>query len=135
MRKIKKKISNFINSSPKCSAIFTEFSECFQGKKLKILKLCDTRWLSHYLCVERLLESWDTIKHFLTEFVVSEKTTAGEYLLSLMGNVELKAYFLFLKYILNLFNAFNAFFQALETRIHLLQLKSQNFLFEVCRNF
>jgi len=104
-------------------------------KNHKILKLCDTRWLSHYLCIERLLESWDTIKHFLSEIVVSEKTKSGEYLLSIMGNVETKAYFLFLKYILNFFNAFNASFQALETRIHLLQPKSLNFLFKICRHF
>jgi len=52
-----------------------------------------------------------------------------------MRKVDTKAYFLFLKYILNEFNAFNAFFQGLETRIHLLQPKSVNFLFKVCKNF
>lgn len=41
----------------------------------------------------------------------------------------------FFKYVLNFFNAFNAFFQASETRIHLLQPKSKNFLFQICRNF
>jgi len=50
-----------------------------------------------------------------------------------MRKVDTKAYFLFLKYILNEFNAFNAFFQG--TRIHLLQSKSVNFLFKVCKNF
>jgi len=130
-----KKIATYLNSSPKRSAIFREFCECFQETNRKILKLCDTRWLSHYLCIERLLESWDTIKYFLTEMVVSEKTNSGEYLLSMMDNVEMKAYFLFLKYVLNFFNAFNAFFQALETRIHLLHPKSINFLFQICRNF
>jgi len=53
----------------------------------------------------------------------------------MMNNVEMKAYFLFLKYVLNFFNTFNAFFQALETRIHLLHPKSINFLFQICRNF
>jgi len=67
--------------------------------------------------------------------VVSEKTNYGEYLLSMMDNVEMKAHFLFLKYVLNFFNAFNAFCQALETRIHLLHPKSRNFLCQICRNF
>ena len=67
--------------------------------------------------------------------VVSEKTMSGENLLSIMSNVETKAYFLFLKYILNFFNTFNAFFQASETRIHLLQQKSLIFLSQICRNF
>lgn len=130
-----KKISYYINSSPKHSAIFHEFCDCFQEKYLKILKLSDTRWLSHYTCVERILISWDTIYNFLNEMVVSDKTKSGKILLSMMDNVEIKAYFFFLKYILNFFNAFNAFFQSAETRIHLLQLKSANFLFQVCQNF
>jgi len=130
-----KKIANYLNSSPKHSAIFHEFCECFQEKNRKILKLCDTHWISHYLCIKKLLESWDTIKYRLTEIIVNEKTKTGEYLLFMMDNVEMKAYFLFLKYILNFFNTFNVFFQALETRIHLLQPKSVNLLFQVCRNF
>jgi len=52
-----------------------------------------------------------------------------------MRKVDTKAYFLFFKYILNEFNAFNAFFQGLETRIHLLQPKSVNFFFKLCKNF
>jgi len=130
-----KKIANYINSSLKRSAVFRKFCECFQKTNRKILKLCDTRWLSRYLCIERLLESWDTIQYFLNEIVITEKTKSGEYLLSIMSNVETKAYFLFLKYILNFFNAFNAFFQAVETRIHLLQPKSLNFLFKICQHF
>lgn len=115
-----RKIASYINSSPKRLAVFNDFRNCFQDTNRKLLKLCDTRWLSHYLCIDRVLESWNTIKHFLIEMTVSEKTKSGEYLLIIMENVETKAYFLFLKYALNLFNSFNAFFQAHETKIHLL---------------
>ncbi|EFN72092.1 Zinc finger protein KIAA0543, partial [Camponotus floridanus] len=130
-----RKIASYINSSPKRLAVFNEFSECFQDTNRKILKLCDTRWLSHYLCIDRLLELWDSIKYFLNEIVVSEKTKSGEYLLSLMENVNIKAYYLFLKYVLNFFNSFNAFFQAHETRIHILQTKSVNFLVQISEHF
>ncbi|EZA62160.1 hypothetical protein X777_06109, partial [Ooceraea biroi] len=133
--KIPKKIASYINSSPKRTAIFHEFCNCFQEKYRKILRLSDTRWLSHYTCVERLLQSWCTITHFLQEMVVSEKCKSAIHLLSMIDNVELKAYFLFLKYVLHFFNAFNAFFQSTETRVHLLQLKSSNFLLQMCRNF
>lgn len=60
-----KKIANFINSSPKRSAVFEEFLESFMTTNRKILKLSDTRWLSRHLCIERLIESWDTIELFL----------------------------------------------------------------------
>jgi len=79
--------------------------------------------------------NWDTIKHFLNEIVVNEKAKSGEYLLSVIENVDTKAYFFFFKYVLNFFNEFNAFFQAVETRIHLLQPKSVNFLIKISQNF
>ncbi|KAL6421193.1 hypothetical protein ACFW04_013746 [Cataglyphis niger] len=113
----KKKIATFINSNPKRSAIYQEFCECFQETNLK---LSNARWLSHHSCVERLLD---------------EKIESGTYLLSMMQNLDIKAYFLFLQNILNFFNSFNTFFQAIETRIHLLQLKSVEFLITVCKYF
>ncbi|KYN26715.1 Putative nuclease HARBI1 [Trachymyrmex cornetzi] len=121
-----KMVVNYINSSPKRLAVFREFCECFEGKTLKLLKLSDTRWLSHHACVERLIKYWDTIKNFFQEAVVSEKTKSAENLLSIMNNVETKAYFLFLEYVLNFFNQFNAYFQASQTRIHVLQTKYPN---------
>ncbi|EZA46915.1 hypothetical protein X777_00699, partial [Ooceraea biroi] len=116
------------------SAIYQEFRDCFQDNNRKILKLCNTRSLFHHSCVTRFLEGWDTIIYFLSEMVMSEKSKSGEYLLSIMKNVDTKAYFFF-KYIFNLFNSFNAFFQAVETRIHLLHSQSVNFLLQVCKYF
>lgn len=81
------------------------------------------------------MEYWDTIQLFIYERSASEKTKSTDYLKSMIENVEIKAYLFFLKYILHFFNEFNAFFQASETRIHLLQPKSSNFLFQICRNF
>ncbi|XP_029172984.1 uncharacterized protein LOC114941950 [Nylanderia fulva] len=129
-----KKIANYLNNNPRSLIISHELCECFQVTNRKTLKLHDTCLLSDYLCIERFLESWDTIKHSLTEMVVCEKTDK-EYLLLMMNNVEIKAYFLFLKYILNFFNTFSTFFETIETRIHLLQSKSENFLLQICRNF
>ncbi|XP_014474937.1 PREDICTED: uncharacterized protein LOC106744562 [Dinoponera quadriceps] len=128
-----KRIVNYFNNS-KHSKTF-QFRDCFQEKYRKILKLSKTRWLSHYPYVEKLLESWNTIQHSLQEMASSDETKCAEYLLAMMNNVELKAYFFFLKYILCFFDAFNTFFQSVETRVHLLQSKSINLLYEVCQNF
>ncbi|KAL6418864.1 hypothetical protein ACFW04_014212 [Cataglyphis niger] len=115
-------ITTYIYTSPKRSDIFNEFVECFQDTNRKILKII-------------LLESWDTIKYFLNETVVNDQSKSAEHLLSIMENVDTKVYFLFLKYVLNFLNQFNAFFQAIETRIHLLQLRSVNFLIKISQNF
>ncbi|XP_011159374.1 uncharacterized protein LOC105195594 [Solenopsis invicta] len=128
-------IADYINSSPKRSAVCREFSKCSQETNRKMLKLSETHWISHYLSVEKLLESWDTIQHFLSGTVTSEKTNCEEYLLSMMNNVEMKAYFLFLKYVLKFFKIFIAFFQVPDTRIYLLHQKSVNLLYQICRHF
>nr|XP_012219350.1 PREDICTED: zinc finger MYM-type protein 6 isoform X2 [Linepithema humile] len=131
-----KKIANYINNSPKNSTIYEEFSECIQETNCKILKLSDTRWLSHYSYIKKLLESWDTIKFFLAKMDRNEKSkSSGQDLLIIMEKLEVKAYLLFLKHILFCFNSFNIFFQTLETKIHLLQPKSVEFLTIVSKYF
>ncbi|EZA56783.1 SCAN domain-containing protein [Ooceraea biroi] len=130
-----KRISSYINKSPKRTAIFHEFSNYFVDESRKILKLADTRWLSRYTCIKRLLQLWDAIKSYLEKMVIKDKTKSGENLLFMMYDIKMKAYFLFQKYILKFFNAFNVFFQATETRIHMLHMKSANFLMQICQNF
>jgi len=115
--------------------MYCEFNESFQKNSHKILKLSTTRWLSHHSAIERILESWDSVKNFLLDMALNEKSETGKNLLSIMQKHELKAYLLFLKYTLNFFNSFNAYFQAVETKIHLLQPKSLSFLFTICKQF
>ncbi|KYN07743.1 hypothetical protein ALC62_01254 [Cyphomyrmex costatus] len=110
---------------------FKEFRECIQETNNKILKH-DTYWLSRYICVEKFLKYWDAIKIFLETTV---RTRSANNVLFIMSIIEIKAYFLFLKYVLNFFNAFNIFFETLETRIHLLQSRSLKLLQQVCQNF
>ncbi|XP_066583780.1 protein FAM200A-like [Prorops nasuta] len=130
-----KKISTYVNSSPKRSAIYEEFSTAFQEKNKKILKLCDTRWLCRYQCIERILTSWNSIVNFLREMVVSENSKTAQDLLSTVENVDTKAYFLFLKFVLNYFNSFSAYFQTRETRVHLIYDKSVQLLKDLCINY
>jgi len=49
--------------------------------------------------LEKILKSWETIKYFLNEMVMSEKTKSGENILSLTNNTDIKTYFLFLRYV------------------------------------
>lgn len=82
----------------------------------------------------RLNENWDVLLKFLQEEQLSEKSKSGAALLSVMQNPEIQAYLLFLEYILDAFNKFNAFFQAEETKVHLLQSAAEDFLKTILRN-
>nr|XP_012214424.1 PREDICTED: uncharacterized protein LOC105667289 [Linepithema humile] len=122
-----KEITNYINNSSKKSIIYKVFNECFQETNYK--NLSGTWWLSHYSFVKKLLESWDIIKFFFIKMARNENTESEQLdLLILMESLDIKAYLFFLKHILNCFNSFNVFFQTLETKIHLLQSKSVEFL-------
>jgi len=129
-----RKVASFISSSPKRACIFQQFQRSFNDNSRNILKLSETRWLSRHLCVTRVNENWDVLLKFLQEEQLSEKSNSGAALLSMMQNPEIQAYLLFLQYILDDFNKFNASFQTQETKIHLLQSAAENFLRTILRN-
>ncbi|XP_066583071.1 protein FAM200A-like [Prorops nasuta] len=129
-----KKIVNFVSGSPKRTAIFREFQRCFAGKITNLLKHAETRWLTRYKCIDRVLEYWDVLNNFLLE-QSSENNMQAYELHQCMQNAETKAYLYFLHFILNKFNTFNAEFQARETKLHLLQPKSVEILIFILRNF
>jgi len=129
-----RKVASFISNSPKRACIFQHFQRFFSDNSRKILKLSETRWLSRHLCVTRLNENWDVLLKFLQEEQLSEQSNSETALLSMMQNPEIQAYLLFLQYILDDFNKFNASFQTQETKIHLLQSAAENFLKTILRN-
>ncbi|XP_066585199.1 protein FAM200A-like [Prorops nasuta] len=129
-----KKIVNFVSGSPKRTAIFREFHRCFARKITNLLKHAETRWLTRYKCIDRVLEYWDILNNFLLE-QSSENNMQAYELHRCMQNAETKAYLYFLYFILNKFNTFNAEFQARESKLHLLQPKSVKILIFILRNF
>ncbi|XP_066599937.1 protein FAM200A-like [Prorops nasuta] len=129
-----KKIVSFINGSTKRYVIFKEFQESFDKNTKNLIKYGETRWLSHHKCIERILEKWDTIQKFLVEQQL-EKIKEAEELLIIMENSETKAYLYFLETVLKKFNTFNALFQSKETKIHLINRCSRNFLLFFLQTF
>ncbi|XP_066592981.1 protein FAM200A-like [Prorops nasuta] len=129
-----KNIATFIHGSPKRTAIFREFQNCFAPKISSILRYAETRWLSRHKCIDRVLENWDILRAFLLE-QSSENNRQATQLYEYMQNVETKAYLHFLHFVLEKFNTFNAEFQSRETKIHLLQPKSIEILFSILSTF
>ncbi|KYN07742.1 hypothetical protein ALC62_01253 [Cyphomyrmex costatus] len=123
-------VCTYIIKHPEYSDL-KELYEYFQEINNKMLKY-DIYWLSHYICVEKFVKYWNAIQIFLQTTV---RTRSANNVLFIMSIIEIKAYFLFLKYVLNFFNAFNIFFETLETRIYLLQSKSLILLQQICQNF
>ena len=125
---IVKDLPSFLNASSKRTAIFRsivlELGYAFQ----KIPSHSETRWLVRHRCIIVILKNWEVILQFLM-VLVSEKVEKAQELLEKMQNPLTFAYFLFLKFTLNDFNAYNAKFQSRETMVQELQPYSFKFFF------
>ncbi|XP_066590637.1 zinc finger MYM-type protein 6-like [Prorops nasuta] len=86
-----KNIATFIHESPKRTATFREFQNCFAPKISSILRYAETRWLPRHKCIDRVLENWDILRAFLLE-QSSENNRQATQLYEYMQNIETKAY-------------------------------------------
>lgn len=128
-------ISTYCSGSAKRCAQLCEIQDYFHIERKKILKLSTTRWLSMYQCVNRILELWTALLHYFRIAVVEDKLLSAENILKAMENHFTKAYLLFLKYVLNIINSFNALFQSKTILIHKITEESENILKDFCSNF
>lgn len=128
-------ISSYCSGSAKRCAQLCEMQDFFHVERKKNLKLASTRWLSMHQCVARVLENWTVLMHYFRIAVVEDKLHMAETILKAMENHFTKAYLLFLKYVLNIMNLFNALFQSKTVLIHKITEASENILKDFCSNF
>lgn len=128
-------ISTYISNSPKRSAILCDYQKFFAVESRKVLKLSGTRWLVLQKCVARLLENWEVLKHYFYLEVFETKNKCAQDISNLLCDNSIKAYMLFLKYVLNIFNEFNASFQSRNILIHILSQSCQQFIKKIGFNF
>jgi len=128
-------VSTYISGSAKRCAILVEFQDFFNVERKKLLKLSNTRWLVLQKCVVRLLDNWDVLKNYFTLAVLEDKTKFAETILTQLNDNSIKAYLLFLKYVLHYFNSFNALFQSRKILIHKLFTSSHQLIRDLVRNF
>ncbi|KYN10052.1 hypothetical protein ALC57_17824, partial [Trachymyrmex cornetzi] len=114
-------ISSYISGSAKRCVILREFQEFFKVERNKLLK--------------RILENWNVLQNYFVLAVIEDKLKSAEIILSHLNDDIIKAYFLFLKYVLNFFNSFNALFQSRKILVHQLFESSQQLIRQLGRNF
>ena len=82
------------------------FNEFLTVEPLKLLKPCQTRWLSLEMCVCRILSQWDRLVPFFDSVADSQAKAVRKRLTPVS-----KLYLSFLQATLPLFNRFNQMFQ------------------------
>jgi hypothetical protein len=112
-----------------------EIQEYFRASETKILKFSSTRCVSRHKCVTRLLEQWEVLTHYFTIALHEDGLKSAELILNELQNIYTKGYFLFRKYILQIFNSFNGLFQSRQTLIHVLYSESSKLSLLLCKNY
>lgn len=107
-----REIFNHFKCSSKRQSELVQFQAFLDLKPHKILHPSQTRWLSLVAVVSRLLEQWDALKMYFTDIWLSEKLVSAELIFNSLHNPFMKAYYLFLEWILPKFTTFNTYFQS-----------------------
>ena len=108
------------NHSAKRKEEYREFLEFYDVPPLKILKHASTRWLILEKCVNHFLHQWPALLRYCESPEDRERPGRVKRCADYLVSVEMKAYIMFLSFILEPLNAFNRIFQTDATQIAIL---------------
>lgn len=97
--------------SAKRKHMFKHFQSLLDIKPHKILHPSQTRWLSLFQAVERIVEQWDALKEYFASIEAQEKLRAVTLILKDLNDPSMFLYLNFLKFILPTINKLNLLFQ------------------------
>lgn len=114
-------VYNYFSHSAKRQGAFQSFQAFAEVEEPhKLLRPCQTRWLSLHSCVSRLIEQWDTLLAFFISSIESDNLLITQRIVSYMQNPVWKLYYYFLDFALEKFTALNVMFQSSKSSIHCL---------------
>lgn len=128
-------IASYFSVSAKRSAELIEMQEFFLTEQKKMVKLCTTRWLCMQHAVKRVLENWEVLYRYFQLASVEDNSKNIDFIFGEFNNSCTKAILLFLNYILNFFNIFNALFQGKKILINILSTECKKLLRQVISHF
>ena len=114
---IREVYSHFSHSAKRLSE-YNAFQHFTDTEPHKLLRPCQTRWLSLNQCVQRILEQWDALTEYFKGSVKVDRLLQSERLLSLLQNPHFKLFYQFLAFVLPKFTNFNLLFQSASPNLH-----------------
>jgi len=113
-----KNVCFYFSRSSKRNTQFELLQDVVQAQKHKILKLCETRWLSREAVIDRIVEQWDALSLFFQSEATVDKVDGAGHILQTMNMPGTKHMLLFVGYVLGKVNSMNIEFQAENFRLH-----------------
>lgn len=112
-----REIYSYFSHSAKQLKEFNEFQHFTDTQPHRLLRPCQTRWLSLNQCVQRILEQWNALEVYL-QTCSDDRLLQTERLVSRLQNPHFKLFFYFLSFVLPKFTNFNLLFQSSTPIIH-----------------
>ena len=84
-------IYNCFKNSPNRQKSYEDFQAFLQCEPHKILKPCQTRWLSVAQCVNRIIEQWNALELFFVPEAAETKSPTAERILNALRSKYVKA--------------------------------------------
>lgn len=113
-------IYNYFSHSAKRQSDFKKFQHFAEVEPYRLLRPCQTRWLSLNLCVDRLIEQWNALKLYFESTSKLDNLLASQRILSQMQNPIWILYLQFLSFVLPKFTNLNLMFQSSKMSLHCL---------------
>ena len=113
-------VYSYFNHSAKRLADYKEFQDFTNTKPHKLLRACQTRWLSLQQCVRRIVEQWEALSAYFARASQEDRLIQAERIHNCLSNPHFKMFFYFLDFILPKFTDFNKLYQSKSPNLHLL---------------
>lgn len=108
-----KECYSWFSCSTKRQIDYSMLHETLVGNKpLKFDKLSGTRWLARINCITKILNQWDALSLHFQIAESKEKCYSAKQLCSLLGDIHIKAYVIFLVSVLKKLTDVNKMFQS-----------------------
>ncbi|CAM1331742.1 Uncharacterised protein r2_g4065 [Pycnogonum litorale] len=128
-------IYNYFKLSPNRQKSLAEFQKFVEVQVHKILKPCQTRWLSVAQCVDRILEQWHALELFFTAESFENKSPQADRILQALKSRYVKATLEFSSFVLGDLTGLNVMFQSNGFHLHRLVPEIERVVRMFCANF
>ena len=119
-------IYNYFAHSAKRQSEYRVVQEFVHVEPHKLLRPCQTRWLSVQSCVARVIEQWDALTSYFQIVSQTDHLLVSSKILTNLQNPVWKLYMFFLNFVLSKFTDLNLAFQSSSTSIHILYKKVES---------
>lgn len=126
---------SYFKNSPNRKTSFEEFQHFFHCEPHKILKPCQTRWLSLSACVNRVLNQWNALEMFFIAEAAELKPPQADRILQSLKSPYIKATLEFMDFVLGDLTGLNVMFQSNEFKLHRFLPEVERVIRMFCANF